>query len=75
MLLKGDGDLRETWSDQLGSATLLQLDAAWNLFRLGETADKLLGPTAKPQVPAFELDEFKGKLQVGPWPQAVEANV
>ncbi|EFJ42590.1 hypothetical protein VOLCADRAFT_107224 [Volvox carteri f. nagariensis] len=67
LLINEDGTLRESWSSAEFSASLMQKDTLWNLLRLGESADYLLGPHASRrwecQKPPAGMDEFKANLQ------------
>ncbi|KXZ48340.1 hypothetical protein GPECTOR_28g746 [Gonium pectorale] len=53
LLIREDGTLRDSWSEDEFNASLVQQDSGWVLMRLGETADYLLGPQAD--------DRWKGK--------------
>ncbi|KAG2429503.1 hypothetical protein HXX76_010739 [Chlamydomonas incerta] len=67
LLINNDGTLRDSWSELEFSATLTQLDGAWNLFYLGECADYLLGPNAnrrwQREQPPAGMGAFEAKLQ------------
>ncbi|KAG2495588.1 hypothetical protein HYH03_006188 [Edaphochlamys debaryana] len=62
-----DGTLRDRWSYVELGPTLDQLDAGWNLLRLGEAAEYLMGPGAGrrwdgEERPAW-VREFEARLQ------------
>ncbi|KAG2435447.1 hypothetical protein HYH02_011947 [Chlamydomonas schloesseri] len=67
LMFNKDGTLRDSWSELGSGASLTQLDAAWNLFYLGEAADYVLGPKASRPWQHEErpdgMDDFRAKLQ------------
>ncbi|KXZ41141.1 hypothetical protein GPECTOR_730g889 [Gonium pectorale] len=46
LMINKDGTLRNSWSEEEFSVSMVLQDCGWILLRLGETADSLLGPMA-----------------------------
>ncbi|KXZ42894.1 hypothetical protein GPECTOR_112g264 [Gonium pectorale] len=67
LLIDEDGTLRDSWSEEEFSMSLMQQDSGWTLQRLGETADYLLGRKAGDRWKGKELpdgaSEFREELQ------------